>query len=102
MSLSFGKLVLINDQVPYSGTSNVFSCCDSEDFAVEYVFTDLLHEKFSISVFEIGHMLAIDYPDFETMNDNLEISSVWNVDFVWFLRHGSTSEFLCHLFSIFI
>ena len=56
--------------IPYSGT-------------VEYVFTELFHDKFAVSVFKVGHALAIDHTNFiEAMNDNFEISSIWNMNFV--------------------
>ena len=88
MSFSSEKSVIIDDQVPYSSTSDVFFCSDSEDSAIKYMLADFSHDKFAVSVFEISNALSIDHADFEAMNNNLKISSVWNVDFVWFLCHS--------------
>ena len=74
--------------IPYSGTLDILSCSDLKNSAVEYVFTELFHDKFAVSVFKVGHALSIDHADFEAMNNNLKISSVRYADFVWFLCHG--------------
>ena len=72
--------------IPYSGTLDILSCSDLKNSAVEYVFTELFHDKFAVSVFKVGHALAINHTNFiEAMNDNFEISSILNVNFVWFL-----------------
>lgn len=54
------------------------------------MLTDFLHGEFVVSIPKIGYAFAIDHADSEAMNNNFEISSVWNMDFVWFLCHGET------------
>ena len=82
---SLGDSSLFMSKFHISGALNVFSCCDSGDSAVENVFSTFGHNKRTVSVLKIGHKFAINRANFvEAMNNNLEISSVWNVNFVCF------------------